>query len=866
MMDEIVDWYWQHGVQRGSTPSVADPDWKLRKVSVAHWLDPVARLLRRREAIARNLKGKACIALWGPSQTGKSTMLSRYVDGASLDGVDSALTWNSQKPVRFSPAKNWSSLELLYPNTLVFNPFNQFSDASGLASRYVLREDGDATVNTDFPVEVKLSTDMQLMHALSIGYQEECQSAKDGEISYYTAPMFFDMLEGGGVAQNPDRAAYQVLRDLVDSLEFMRGQARFSQLFVHGGREWKTLRQRIMDSRLINSVAEAQRFRSEILWDGSSRLTGFFDKVASLGADLRAKWSGYKIVASPEVAAILLDIDSFRVYCEPGAGVAKGKVKDHVARLSWALDSMTKEVRLSVGVVGSPEISGQNFGYFQALCAELIVPLRKSALTTPEKAAFLALLEKCDVLDLPGLSNVNKGGVADSENTTLVKLSEATDIDLFKKVFKEGKTQSFVYNYANEYAVDAFLVLARAKDSPSKSAKLSAGIRSWLRSYDPEWQEGHPASMPVFLDLTFFATCVNSVSMSGIGTGLAPYATRFLDVLPFADKATAKWFVTTYPQFGDGQINSDVHKDKLVDLIMHDETFAPRTGLEKDDLEAVFEADGGVNHMLLSIAGRVDANRKRICSERIVQDDWRELEKLIRLHLPQAATGNDQDHLLQEIGAKLEEELIRIEQQGPVTRYADLAKDVKDLFNVSPGGFDAIPEEAGKKDLTDYVQKQRLNWYDNKLNGLEDCDWLDVLHQQALVSRLRNVLEDKEVLVTKFIRTRLGQLTDRTVCVAGTYALAIAFENIFWNDAYDRESTVSYVGDGKPEVLNELIDGACQFSRNRRHSAHFRAIIKPFQDRLVALQDANRVVSRPPQPGDEELAALLNRLSTFNRD
>ena len=100
-MKEINDWYWTHGVQRGNDPG--DPDRALRKISVGDWFDPVASSADRIETLRHSLDAKSTIALWGPSQTGKSTLLSRYLDGDMPDGSDSALTWNPETPVRFSP-------------------------------------------------------------------------------------------------------------------------------------------------------------------------------------------------------------------------------------------------------------------------------------------------------------------------------------------------------------------------------------------------------------------------------------------------------------------------------------------------------------------------------------------------------------------------------------------------------------------------------------------------------------------------------------------------------------------------------------------------------------------------------------------
>lgn len=862
-MDDIVDWYWAHGTRRGMDPN--DPERACRRMSVSHWLDPVARLVRRRETITRNMGGKACIAIWGPSQTGKSTLLSRYVDGIIPDGSDSALSWDPTRPVRFSPTQDWSSISGIYPHTLVFNPFNQGSDASGLATRYVLRADDDATVNHGFPVEIKLASNMQLMHALSIGYQEECRSVLEVDAeSSFRPTSFREALPVGSSEQTPDRNAYGVLRDLADAIEVMRGQARFEKLFAAGGNEWRrTLRPFLMDSHGVASLADAEDLRAKLLWDGSDRLSAFYREVSELGGTLRRQWGDRKIVATPDVAAVLLDIESYRISTEPVANENAQRVKRSVAGLSWTIDEAAHEVRLSVGSSGSPEISGTKFGYFQALCAELVVPLKKSALQTPEKAPFLALLEKCDLLDLPGLSNVNHGGTATVDDDAFIDLENASEIDLFKRVFKEGKTQSFVYGYANDYCVDAFLVLVRGDRSPSKSSKLAAGIRQWQRAYDPDWNGGQTGGMPIFLDMTFFATCINSVAMNGVGTGLTPIVSRVQDEMRFAAKESSRWFTTTYPQFPGGAVTDLVGKASVVDKIMHDEVFLPRTGLTRETLEAVYETDGGVNHMVEAIATSLNVQKRRMKCAQILESDRAELRAAIQPHLPtEAATGAAAlQQSLRETGVAIEGEIAKIEAGRSSRTYAELSMALKRLFGASPETFDAIPENAYNEELNGYVAKQVSHWYESQSGGLTDTEWLDLPHQQVLVGALRNVLENRSSLLETFIQERLGQLDDRISCREGTYALAVAIENILWSDVYDRTTDACYVGAGNTELLDTLVRGVSQHSRQRTDSAHYLTVIKPVLDRLSDLEKIVTCGARPAQPGDDDLKQIFNRLT-----
>lgn len=57
-MEELVKWYWEHGIKRGHDAS--DPDRELRKISIGGWLDPIVKIIDRNRAIQSNVNAKAC--------------------------------------------------------------------------------------------------------------------------------------------------------------------------------------------------------------------------------------------------------------------------------------------------------------------------------------------------------------------------------------------------------------------------------------------------------------------------------------------------------------------------------------------------------------------------------------------------------------------------------------------------------------------------------------------------------------------------------------------------------------------------------------------------------------------------------------
>jgi polynucleotide 5'-kinase involved in rRNA processing len=83
----IVDWYWNHGVARQGNFTL----------SRAEWLDKAYDIAERQEqldCIGGPEAPRPTLAVWGPSQSGKSTLLSRYLDLGKSDQGSPCLTWD----------------------------------------------------------------------------------------------------------------------------------------------------------------------------------------------------------------------------------------------------------------------------------------------------------------------------------------------------------------------------------------------------------------------------------------------------------------------------------------------------------------------------------------------------------------------------------------------------------------------------------------------------------------------------------------------------------------------------------------------------------------------------------------------------
>lgn len=444
--------------------------------------------------------------------------MSQYVDGELANGFDSALTWSDNHKTRFSPPKE--GMEFLqgnYPDTLVFNPYNHQSDASGVATRYTLHSESDDSVNPEYPVEIKFTTRAQIIQPLSLGYISECeQKISDRQVSYTQENFMEELAEEGssGRTDSESPEAYWLLKDIANVIEFMRSDPRFYYLFNRGDWDGKVRKALVSSPALLGDIGNAERFMANVFWDSADRLTRFYRNAEKMLNDLSREWEGCRVLATMEVGALLLDIDSFQSYVAP-KGEKGQQVKDKVSRL--AFERAGNEVHIFLRAGGS-RISGEAFGCFQAICAELNVPLKRERLVNdPQKRHFAELAEKCDFLDFPGVSNKNTGDAVGNGTAEKINIDKADEAEVFTKVFKQGKTQCFVYNYAKKYGIDAFAVLVRTDRPPSKSSLLNTGISEWLCSFDERWTPGKNGAMPVFVNMTFFANLINSVSMNGFG-------------------------------------------------------------------------------------------------------------------------------------------------------------------------------------------------------------------------------------------------------------------------------------------------------------------------------------------------------------
>ena len=828
----LTDWYWQYGVKRTDTKY---------RVPIDTWLEPVSKLERRLDTIRRNRDAKSCVVLWGPSQTGKSTLLSRYLDCGKPDGADSPLTWDNGCKVRFTETAGSRAPE----NTVVFNPYNIGRDASGVATRYTLMSAADADVDPRYPIEMKLASHMQFIHALARGYASECKPIH----AVVTENVVSEMLKDAG--GNVDCTAFERLQDAVTVVELMQaGSVRFAPLAYDD--LWnKDMRGRILSNGgLLSSISRVSDFIARVFWDGAATMTEVYDGFLKLREDLSGKWKNARIFMTPRVANLLLDIDTYENY--------QNSPVDHEAgRICWKLGN--GKVLLDIGGDGE-RLDGGKFGLFQSLCGELVVPVRREALDNKTGRPLLNMLAKADLLDLPGLSHKAK-------DVATKKAEELDPTTLLETVVKEGRTQSYVYYYAESYGIDAFVILVRTNDYPHKPDILNDGIRHWMRTYDEDWDYGRKAEMPLFLDMTFMGQPIRRIATKKTVSGNYPWQTVIDWVkskLPIANPSSATFFATNYHQFEDGDI-SKLDSDKREEIIQGmccDPLFRKETALDEEAIRAVFEPDGGLDRMLGKIAEAIDPSRRRGRCDEILKETRRNLLKLLEWKdlLPQ-----DADTLADKRQKRIADFKKRIDQKiKSGVDLSEVAAVVKNLFDVRPEWFEPIPVQFSqlKPAVQDaFVKRQIDRWYDQKISeiGLKSCGQDERDSLMAVVEALRDGIPFNELSSVFWgSDSIMGVVNDVSDGTAARLSLAIAFGNILRTGNARIESNIS--GNDTIRYLDE-VDQAKKARRSEMSlSPHYRLQIEPLLVRLDRLAKIAVAAMRPPQDGDDELAQIKQSL------
>lgn len=557
LAESMEDWFWQEGVHR------AEP----YQLPIARWLTPLVKasksLHNGREALQSE---RASMAIWGPSQTGKSTLISAYVDSgaqfsgtAGEDGVGGGLHWPGGLPYFFMAPKV-ADPEMLpsHLTRMVLNPFNKGMDGSACLTRFVpgtlKAGSGDwlAVKDPAYPVQLHLVALDDLWHALARGFSTECLSNQG------RAPRPWDLEKlkrttrqvvrtSDGKPGAADRAAFEDLMRLAEVLNdlALSDDAVFSELSVNSDAWESYLLELFEEPHLLASRELVWKLAESLLWHDAPSITDWFRKMARarerwLGAG--GAWQGKKLLCSLEATALFLNMGASEIAYAPresNANSPRGVIQGLIQRLACTVSDDVVRIGCEPGLAQPLGASADDFSILQGLVWELVVPINMEQL--PEKPfpeepdrpnAFKDFLRTADILDFPGVGNETKA----LENRVIVDAAEIdklnreasapdaspqvkqrakrcfTPVLFFKEILKRGKTASIVATYAKRLQIDGFSIFQGARGHACPNAdQIINGVKSWWRYLCPEFLQDPSAGSPFPLNLaiTWWAKQLN---------------------------------------------------------------------------------------------------------------------------------------------------------------------------------------------------------------------------------------------------------------------------------------------------------------------------------------------------------------------
>ena len=848
-LGQTLDWYWSLGIKRPAE----------HELGRGSWLDALYAIVRAHRESSGSRK---TLAIWGPSQSGKSTLMASYLDAnlrpSPMGQCSSALTWSDSDPVTFlHRGQGVTSL----------NPHNAGSDASGCVTRYTA---ADSVRFVSHPVRLRFNNLMHVMHALAFGYLSECLPATPDK-----APVFWDRdrITKEFIKKHPssstiaDRRAYELLRSILDILGmFVRsGEVRFAGLRP----QWDSLRRELLESSaLAQSEEAALHFASIVFWDGCPTLSGVFrslrSKVESMG------WSGREVYCTYAVAALLLDIDTFKRFSNPADESSSQEMSAKLQLVGWREEAGAVLIGFEGSTVG---ISGKEFGSFQALVREIVLPVKRDSVS--RESPFFALLEEADVLDFPGVA------LKDSQGNSLNKLdlSELGERDprLLTSVFKRGKTSSIVMGYGNDVSIDAFALLVRAKSFPSKPEQLCSGIRYWWEMVDPEFKpalnESGATPLPLSVCMTFFGMVLNEASQIK-SKNLGPLFKDMLEPLaPFDRPANATYFATSYVDFkaaGEIKLSSSEREAVAADIRANSDfqrvfgSEESRTSFER----LLSDKDGGVGYFLCRQLEKVRSSRKSEWLERLKKRDVERGLQLIEQAVPEVEdVGSRQKRMIADVEkiilANLRQWEVSVPPELRVFAQVEDATSlysfwIRSLQSVEPDDLDPIPldyAQMSKETRVGYVTRQWARWREgvlSRMRRIKGFNWglLGLGDEAEARTLLRLMAEGRglDIKLCAWVADEVGFLTSESPARVLRQELAVVMGNIIRHGQIEPPSVKAAVD--LKAAMKRHVDWENDVG-GLEDSPHYVRVIGPFLECVRALK--TDVSQRPDLTGDAEL-------------
>ena len=699
---KLNDWFWEKGQNR-----------EMRyQLSPSGWLYRLYTLSERIEALPPDASTKPAFGLWGPSQVGKSTLLSFYLDlGADERGDGSPLQWAAQDPIRFERTGQRTDIVAL-------NPYNLKSDASACITRFRLAEE---VFSDRHPVEVKLAKSGQVLHSMALGYLSDWGQNQGNHLNDDALREILSAL--GGNSRKPSRDAYLVsfetaaLLDLLTTSRLL--DARYAGLSARAGSRVLESKAAISDK---NTAVELQR---KLFWSNVPALTQLHQQLEACVERVHriCPESKEKIFCSYQVAACFLDMASY-LRAVGGIDMQGSRVEPDSTEQSRLLGIRYKAVNGSMVLsfdAGEPLFENiHQFAHLQALAWELIVPVKRARLKQLGEDGYLLLrlLEQADILDFPGVSNVGTGG--DDRLSQDIVAKNGSHL-LFSHFLKRGKTSAMVAATARWGSIDGFCLMFRTMGPIARPGIISEGIRTWWNFTTGEDINTHSKDgPPINIVLTFFAEFLNDLIRNPQiqRFGIAFEKLRSLGAI--SSPNVSKYFTAIFPKYEELALPTE-GKQAVIETIVERIMADPET--------ATLFRDGGMirrmiygNGVSTVIEALVD-QAAGVSASRSMEKRRVKVELEFLQMIDEAAPGESSEDFRRK-------ELLSRWSQNIRTRLGAnvsfdpkisevISQGLRKLLTVLPEDLDSIPINIveARRNTSEYVQVQLSKWIGREHSG-----------------------------------------------------------------------------------------------------------------------------------------------------
>lgn len=834
LKDQLIDWYWNYGCQRTERFSL----------SRGGWLDRALRIASEGISVdtARNTYDKPTMALWGPSQSGKSTFLARFIDEGIETGYGSALSWDAGVMARFSGDNEGGTVAVL-------NPYNHGADASGCVTRFQLKE---SVKYPQYPVELHFASEREVLLSLAVGYLSETTHVDKTGATRFLEPgnlreIAASIAKSAPRSAKPDKEAYKLLTEVLDVVDLLIDMD--SPRYTNLRSEWASRRCTLLDNdALVSSTDNVVHFAAELLWDSWPNMTSLYKELSRKRALLGHK----KIFCSIEMAALMLNISSASYYHE----------SDCVRNLvhSCSLSDIGDGCMAMTKGGGTPLFRDDvDFALAQGLVSLIIVPLKKTVMEKSHPDVY-NLLNKADIVDFPGVAN---------EHTTAAPLTDdqlalnyTVEVNGIQKkpmlaltqVMKRGKTASIVLSSARDLNLDVFSLLMRMPAGPtypSNPTQIMNGIRYWFKTMGKSHRPlSRDKDMQINLILTFSASLLNLVNASGTGpSGLIGVFHKLNSMGELADPEVVTPFCINYPMFPDGRINmeSEARKREVLKQIQDDRHFKRLFKSTAESLNYMADLEdgqyGGRIYLFRQMLSQLGTSRRIEILERkkvSLEEEWNAC-------MAEALPGSDSNSRSRDI-----ETLINFITKNPRNLKDEvIARDILDFEDISPNVLEVPPRSDSA--VKTYVKNQIVAWMeDAKRKVLQrNIGFENAEHRSRILSYLVEGLNTSAI--EKWLSRAVKLLTPEERRESRRLVVTFLVKTVY--PSADRHSAEEHC----VKILERIsVEGG---SARREDDIYYISIIKPFLHTLERLKQADEGEKRGDQPGDQELDDICSMLN-----